>query len=204
MCSSLSIVSASDNGISSASLLSSWWFLIGSFLSLTLQSMVSRPVCLGTKHLSRAYDQIFITVRQLLVCSGALSLTRGWVIYNCSWPLPAQTFLGPTPVWLMTIIYCLIFKTSLFIASHDVQGYGGGVQPRLHTGVVFFSLYLCITLGWIWWKTWPLPNNGCLLFIMYCCRFYLATYCLSKNCIFVETCLLGRCLAMEGSKIVNG
>jgi hypothetical protein len=34
---------------------------------------------------------------------------------------------------------------------------------------------------------------------MYCCRFCLATDCLSKNCISVETCLLSRCLALGGS-----
>jgi hypothetical protein len=40
----------------------------------------SWPVCLGIKRLSGAYDQIFITVRQLQACSsGALSLTRGRV-----------------------------------------------------------------------------------------------------------------------------
>jgi hypothetical protein len=45
-----------------------------------LQSMVSRPVCLGIKHPSRAQDQIFVSVRQLRVCScGALSVTRGRV-----------------------------------------------------------------------------------------------------------------------------
>jgi hypothetical protein len=42
-----------------------------------LRLTVSRPVCLGVKHPSGAYDQIFITVRQLRVCwCGALSLTR--------------------------------------------------------------------------------------------------------------------------------
>jgi hypothetical protein len=37
----------------------------------------SRPVCLGIKHPSETYDQIFITVRQLQACwCGALSLWR--------------------------------------------------------------------------------------------------------------------------------
>jgi hypothetical protein len=42
-----------------------------------LRPTVSRPVCLEVKHQTVAYDQIFITVRQLRVCwCGALSLTR--------------------------------------------------------------------------------------------------------------------------------
>jgi hypothetical protein len=47
-------------------------------LSLILRPTASWPVCLGIKHPSGAYDQIFIAVGQLLVCwCGALSLTRG-------------------------------------------------------------------------------------------------------------------------------
>jgi hypothetical protein len=49
-------------------------------LSLMLRPTVSRPVSLGIKHPSGAYDQIFITVGQLRVCwCGTLSLTRGRV-----------------------------------------------------------------------------------------------------------------------------
>jgi hypothetical protein len=51
-------------------------------LSLILRSTVSQPVCLAIKHPSGAYDQIFITVRQLRVCwFRALSLMRGQICH---------------------------------------------------------------------------------------------------------------------------
>jgi hypothetical protein len=43
-------------------------------------------------------------------------------------------------VGLATIFYYLKFESSLFIASYDSQGYGGGIGLRLHTGVLFAEL----------------------------------------------------------------
>jgi hypothetical protein len=58
---------------------------------------------------------------------------NGFVVYNYCWPLPAQSFSGPTLVGLVTTFYYLRFDTSLFFASYDSQGYGGGIRSRLHT-----------------------------------------------------------------------
>jgi hypothetical protein len=81
------------------------------------------------------------------------------VVYNYCLPSPAQSFSGPSPAGLVTIYYCFRFQTSqpggpgfriyipqeqggpvippgtgfLFVASYDLQGYGGGIRNRLHT-----------------------------------------------------------------------
>jgi hypothetical protein len=96
-----------------------------------LRPTVSRPVCLGTKHPSGAYDKIFIAVRNTEYVWQLRSSFRGAL----SLPLPAQSFSGPSPLRLATVFYCLRFETSLFVASYDSQGHGGGIRPRLHTGV---------------------------------------------------------------------
>jgi hypothetical protein len=56
----------------------------------------------------------------------------GSVFCICCWPLPAQSFSGPSPLGLPTVFYCLRIETSLFVASYDSQGHGGGIRPRLH------------------------------------------------------------------------
>jgi hypothetical protein len=56
------------------------------------------------------------------------------VFCMCCWPLPVQSFLGPSPVGLVAIFYCLRFETSLLVASYDSQGQGGGIRPCLHMG----------------------------------------------------------------------
>jgi hypothetical protein len=68
---------------------------------------------------------------------GAPSLTR-WRVCLLYVPLTlaSAVFLGLSPFGLATVFYCLRFETSLFVASYDSQGHGGGIWPRLH----FWSL----------------------------------------------------------------
>jgi hypothetical protein len=67
-----------------------------------------------------AYDQIFITARQLRFLS--LRRENGSAVYNCCWFSPAQSFLGPSPAGLVTIFYCLRFETPQ----------PGGPGPRIY------------------------------------------------------------------------
>jgi hypothetical protein len=79
--------------------------------------------------------------------------------------LPEQSLLGRSPVELTAIFYCLIWDSpnlegrvpifispknrvaqlypralgSLFVASYDSQGYGGGILTLLHTGQNWLS-----------------------------------------------------------------
>jgi hypothetical protein len=67
----------------------------------------------------------------LVLVGGPLWREDGSVFYICCWPLPSQSFFGPSPLGLASIFYCLTFETSLFVASYDSQGHGGGIRPRL-------------------------------------------------------------------------
>jgi hypothetical protein len=118
-------------------------------LSLTTDGQ-SASLSWNKVHIRGLYDHIFIIVRQLRVCwCGALWREDGSVIYNCCWTSPAQSFSGSNPVRLAIILvfYSLMFETSLFVASYDSQGYGGGIRPRLHRRFLSLSLMLRPTVN---------------------------------------------------------
>jgi hypothetical protein len=51
-------------------------------------------------------------------------------------------------ILLSPLFYCLSFETSPFVTSYDSQGHGGGIRPRLHTGLnSLFSWSLLYNLG---------------------------------------------------------
>jgi hypothetical protein len=81
----------------------------------------------------------------VLLLWGALSNERaGLSFVYAPGPRQRSVFSGPSPLGLVTIFYCLTFETSLFVASYDSQGHGGGIRPRLHTGNLTTELHVLI------------------------------------------------------------
>jgi hypothetical protein len=75
---------------------------------------------------------------------------------------------------------------SLFVASYDSQGYGGGIRTDLHTGVNYHYSQLAwgprhIASGRTQQKT-PFPNNPCIVAYV----FVASGMCLPSRCLAVN------------------
>jgi hypothetical protein len=101
---------------------------------VTLRLAASQSVSLGVEpHLGLMTRYLLLFDSYGLVFVGCpLGREEEFVFCICCWPLPAQSFSGPSPLGLATVFYCLRFETSLFVASYDSQGHGGGIRLRLH------------------------------------------------------------------------
>jgi hypothetical protein len=129
-------------------------------LSLLLQPTVSRPVCLEIKYPSRAYDMIFITVRQLRVCwcGTYFSDERTGLSFTIA-AGPAHSFSGRSPVGLKTVFYCLMswtvaYQTETSVSGSTIQAFrwclqssclANGHIPSQYTTWMYKSFFLLIS-----------------------------------------------------------
>jgi hypothetical protein len=86
-----------------------------------------------------------------------------FLIYNCCWPLPVQSFLGPSPTGLMTIFYCLIFKTLQSGGNASCHG----LSREYHFQQLFYCYVhvccgQCLATGMF---AEPFPSNGYLCWL---------------------------------------
>jgi hypothetical protein len=114
-----------------------------------LRQTVSRPVCLGIKHLSRANDRILITVRQLRVCRcGALSLTRGRVCRS-------ELLLG--------------LASAVILGSESLRSRDNTLLSQIRD----FSFRRLLQLTGLRWEHSTPPSNGILSIVSHECSIYI-------------------------------
>jgi hypothetical protein len=97
--------------------------------------MASRPACLGVKpHLGPKTRFLLLSDSCGFVDVGRpLVREDGYVVYNCCWASPTQSFFGPSPAGLMTIFYCLIFETPSTCRARSPYLYPPGTGRPVYT-----------------------------------------------------------------------
>jgi hypothetical protein len=99
----------------------------------------------------------------------------------------------------VTIFYCLRFETSLFVASYDSQGHGGGIRIRLHTGAAHGSTDSLKITTLHGSNRKHLSNNTPILVCLPICCLETGSSIVACMFISVRTCLPSPCLAMKFS-----
>jgi hypothetical protein len=142
-----------------------------------LPPTVSRPVCLGIKHLSGAHDQIFITVRELWVCFKGRSLSREDGLSFTIAAGPRQRSHSRVRVPWDSRPYFTV-ETSLFVSSYDSQGFGEGTHTNTKDSLNFCC---CIASGWTRRKHsfHRYANNTTIV----ACLFVAVGTCLPRLCL---------------------
>jgi hypothetical protein len=143
---------------------------------LILQPMVSRPVCLGVEHQFGAYDQILIS----------LCLSIIFIVLHIRLPLwredrsivssaithwsESHRTRNHTSLFHLRLARNRVAKLylwalgSLFVASYDSQGYGGGILTSIHTGITHCLKY--VTTSYIYVYIYS-PGTGLSIPVMY-------------------------------------
>jgi hypothetical protein len=97
---------------------------------------------------------------------------------------PRQRSLSRIRVpWMSRPYFTLSFETSLFVASYDSQGHGGGIRPRLHTQTILTASYIGLA-----WTIHRKHMDYSTTDIMYCCQTCPPMHCLAMDALLL--CIL--------------
>jgi hypothetical protein len=144
-----------------------WLASISQLIKVRVEVMlwptVSRVVSLGIKPPSGAQDQILL----LSDSCGFVDVGRPlWrqdapVVHNCCRSSPAQSFSGPSPAGLMTILYCLRFETQPTWRARPLYLYppGTGWHSYIPPGTGFPFRLLLRLAGLRWKNSNPPPSR---------------------------------------------